>query len=263
MLLRRVISHVRNQEWTAIGIDFVIVVVGVVMGIQVSNWNEELETRRKAEVFTARLTADLMNEAWGYQSLVEYQDDVLISAERAIDALSGDVSMSDEQFLINAYRASMYAYTERSRATFDELISTGEIGLISDRKLRETAIYIYNTPVFDLIIESGRNSEFREMFRKSVPAKVQRALLKNCGDRPVVIGDYEAIVDSLDYECSLDIPESRLKEAADKLRANEDLLPALQIRFADTETALWLLKESQGDMYRNLREIGAAQKGAH
>ena len=54
MLLRRVISHVRKQEWTAIGIDFVIVVVGVVMGIQVSNWNEELETRRKAEVFTAQ-----------------------------------------------------------------------------------------------------------------------------------------------------------------------------------------------------------------
>lgn len=35
MLLRRVISHVRKQEWTAIGIDFVIVVVGVFVGIQV------------------------------------------------------------------------------------------------------------------------------------------------------------------------------------------------------------------------------------
>ncbi|MCJ7814501.1 MAG: hypothetical protein MUP31_00480, partial [Xanthomonadales bacterium] len=144
-----------------------------------------------------------------------------------------------------------------------ELISTGEIGLIADSKLRETAIYMYNTPVFGLIVESGRNSEFREMFRKSVAAKVQRALLSNCGDRALVVGDYEAIVDSLDYECSLDIPESQVKEAAAKLRANEELLPALQIRFADTETALWLLKESQGGMYENLRELGAAQTGAH
>jgi len=37
MLLRRVIQHFRKQEWTAIGIDFLIVVVGVFMGIQVSN----------------------------------------------------------------------------------------------------------------------------------------------------------------------------------------------------------------------------------
>ena len=29
MILRRIIAHFRKQEWTAIGIDFVIVVVGV------------------------------------------------------------------------------------------------------------------------------------------------------------------------------------------------------------------------------------------
>ena len=39
MLLRRFIEHVRKQEWTAIAIDFVIVVVGVFIGIQVANWN--------------------------------------------------------------------------------------------------------------------------------------------------------------------------------------------------------------------------------
>ena len=35
MILRRVIGHFRRQEWTAIAIDFVIVVVGVFVGIQV------------------------------------------------------------------------------------------------------------------------------------------------------------------------------------------------------------------------------------
>jgi len=40
MILRRVIEHFRKQEWTAIGLDFLIVVVGVFIGIQVSNWND-------------------------------------------------------------------------------------------------------------------------------------------------------------------------------------------------------------------------------
>ena len=39
MILRRVIAHFRKQEWTAIALDFLIVVVGVFVGIQVSNWN--------------------------------------------------------------------------------------------------------------------------------------------------------------------------------------------------------------------------------
>ncbi len=39
MILRRVISHVRNQEWTAIRLDFLIAVLGVFVGLLVNNWN--------------------------------------------------------------------------------------------------------------------------------------------------------------------------------------------------------------------------------
>jgi hypothetical protein len=39
MILRRVIEHVKEQNWTAVALDFFIVVLGVFIGIQVSNWN--------------------------------------------------------------------------------------------------------------------------------------------------------------------------------------------------------------------------------
>jgi hypothetical protein len=40
MLLRRITQHIKNENWLAVGIDFVIVVVGVFIGIQVANWND-------------------------------------------------------------------------------------------------------------------------------------------------------------------------------------------------------------------------------
>jgi hypothetical protein len=47
MLFRRVRDHVVHQNWTAIAIDFLIVVAGVFVGTQVSNWNSDrLEQRR-------------------------------------------------------------------------------------------------------------------------------------------------------------------------------------------------------------------------
>jgi hypothetical protein len=39
MILRRITEHVKTQNWFAVGLDFVIVVVGVFIGIQVANWN--------------------------------------------------------------------------------------------------------------------------------------------------------------------------------------------------------------------------------
>ncbi|RFB04179.1 hypothetical protein [Parvularcula marina] len=39
MILRSLMKHVRDQNWIAVALDFIIVVVGVFIGIQVSNWN--------------------------------------------------------------------------------------------------------------------------------------------------------------------------------------------------------------------------------
>ncbi|MFP4335133.1 MAG: hypothetical protein ACLFQC_06610 [Wenzhouxiangella sp.] len=58
MILRSVTRHVRDQNWFAVGIDFLIVVVGVFIGIQVANWNEA----RQARTEEARLVDQLLGE---------------------------------------------------------------------------------------------------------------------------------------------------------------------------------------------------------
>ena len=63
-MLRHVIAHFRLQDWTAVAIELVVVVLGVFIGVQASNWNEQRETDQKAAVFSARLKADLREEAW-------------------------------------------------------------------------------------------------------------------------------------------------------------------------------------------------------
>jgi len=40
MILRRVIAHFRKQEWTAIALDFLIVVAGVLLAFQITAWGE-------------------------------------------------------------------------------------------------------------------------------------------------------------------------------------------------------------------------------
>jgi hypothetical protein len=238
MILRRVIAHFRKQEWTAIFLDFIIVVAGVFVGLQVNNWNEVRETRARAAVFSDRLVDDLKEEAWGYEYLIEYNKDVLTSASHAIDALSGAAPLSDERFLVAVYRATQYKYNDRRRATFDELVSTGEIGLIADENLRATAITIFTTPLIDVITKEGHDSEIRAIFRRRVPARVQHALLEFCGDRTAAPRDYSSIAGSLNYDCALGFPADEIAAAAAALRADEGLLPALQTRFADIETAL-------------------------
>ena len=83
MKLRRVIVHMRRQDWPAIVIDLVIVVAGVFIGMQVSNWNTERETQARAQVFGERLHLTLQGES----------DDAVDAVSRQIAAVLAGASV--------------------------------------------------------------------------------------------------------------------------------------------------------------------------
>ncbi len=57
MILRRIKSHIEMENWFAVFIDFLIVVVGVFIGIQVADWNaERLERAQERNHVTAHVT---------------------------------------------------------------------------------------------------------------------------------------------------------------------------------------------------------------
>ena len=259
MIFRRLALNLKLQNWTAIWIEFVLLVAGVFLGIQVSNWNEDRATNQKAVVFTARLTDDLRKEAWSYEYLIAYNRDTNRNQRRVLDAMAGEKPLSDEQLLVSAYRATQYKDAGQYRATYDELISTGTISLITDRQLRETAIGVFTTPAFDQLTEQVMGSEYRRLFRETVPAAVQESLLSRCGDRFAPVLDYAAIAGSIDFPCTLDVPPGKIQAAANALKALPRFVPALRIRFADNQTALTDLQESNREVLKGLRAIEEAK----
>ena len=260
MILRRLSQSLKEQNWTAIWIEFVLLVSGVFLGIQVSNWNAERELNKKSAVFTERLKADLREEAWAYEYLIEYNKDVLSNISKVLAVMDGEAEMSDEQFVISAYRATQYKYNDRKRATYDEMVSTGSIDLIKDQTLRKTAIVLFTSPLFDEISEEGKASKYREIFRLSVSKDVQHELLKRCGDRYIQPLDYKQTIKSLDYPCALDVSAEKVSTAASSLKSQEKLHEALQLRFADVETGLADLQINNPVVIKNLREIAGRTK---
>ncbi len=255
MILRRLSQSLKEQNWSAIWIEFILLVIGVFLGIQVANWNQEREANLKSKVFTERLRNDLRGEDWTYQFLITYNREVLANANRAVEALEGKAAISDEALLVSAYRATQYRNRNQRGSTYDELISTGSIDLIRDRTLRDTAIRFYNLTVFDSLVREGMESRYRETFRTSLPNYVQRAVSKSCGDRVVRPGDYTTIHGNLDYPCRTGLPAQEIAASASALRANPDILRFLRLRIADLETRMFDLTRNNQSVMESLRTI--------
>ncbi|MBX3430522.1 MAG: hypothetical protein KF779_13155 [Hyphomonadaceae bacterium] len=114
MILRRVIAHLRKQEWTAIAIDFVIVVLGVFVGLQVSNWNAA-RSERSAEI----------------RYLAAMEEDVAYSIEK-LEELITSMERQEEA------RAALYAFSLDPQDTMepelrDRLIAHGLFHLATFR----------------------------------------------------------------------------------------------------------------------------------
>lgn len=258
MILRQLSQSLKEQNWTAIWIEFVLLVAGVFLGIQVSNWNQQRTTDRQAKVFTERLRDDLRVEVWRFAALNLYYDDVVANVRATMDALEGRSELSNEALLIAAYRATQYSEFVQYRATYDELTSTGNIGLITDLPLRRMATETYATKLYDNVKNEGINSAYRVAFRMRIPSDVQRALASSCGDRTSHINNYESIKKPLDYPCKTGLPQQTIDNAATILRADATLVPLLRLRLANiySATSTQLMSD---EVLTNLRALAKAK----
>ena len=112
MILRRVIGHFRKQEWTAIAIDFVIVVAGVFVGIQVANWNTDRQNRALAHGYLQRLhheVADLIAKGADATRTSEETNRRLHEVQNYLIASDDDVPAPGPQHCGAIARSHVYA----------------------------------------------------------------------------------------------------------------------------------------------------------
>lgn len=139
MLLRRVIEHVRAQNWTAVVLDFFIVVIGVFVGLQVSNWNETRLVRAEEKIYLQRLHEDV---SASIEANLEEMADRTRQAEQATLVLESlkacSVRPADRDvFAQGLFTLGKFGSTQFVRTAFEELKSTGKFDVISNAELRK------------------------------------------------------------------------------------------------------------------------------
>ena len=156
MLLRRITDHVKAQNWTAVGLDFLIVVVGVFIGIQVSNWNDARAQRAQEALYLQRLSQDFeliitrLETGLGASRASVEAGQVLLEFIEASEA--GGESPTREEAASALGRVGGSSAPAGPSATFAEMVATGNLSIIRDQALRD-ALFAY-----DLAALSNRES---------------------------------------------------------------------------------------------------------
>lgn len=215
MLLRRIIEHVKAQNWTAIAIDFVIVVVGVFIGIQVSNWNEDRQGASRTQSYYNRLIDDLESERRALLARLDYLAVTGNYGRSALAAFSDPAEMESSEFLIAVYQASQDWTYSVQRASYDEILASGIADAIPDPDLRTQLANVFlNAEAMRQVIVTI--TPYRQHIRRYLPDDIQTAIRGSCGDR-FVSTENSLLILELPSTCALEFRDYQVAAAMDAL----------------------------------------------
>lgn len=162
MLLRRVIEHVKAQNWTAVALDFVIVVVGVFIGIQVSNWNAARANQGIVAAHLSEIAEDLETHLGFHDKLydsaiarigaVDYIYDKAFDRELPkvlrLSVESWEIPeappIAEEDLNVIMGSVNLIRITVGSRNGYESLINSGHLSLFKNRELARRIQQYYN-----------------------------------------------------------------------------------------------------------------------
>jgi len=229
----------------AITIELAIVVGGVFIGTQVSNWNADRLERAETVQVLRGLKPELTNMIVNFQTLHEYYGVTRHYADTAFAGWRGEEGVSDRQFVIAAYQASQNAFTGLNNNSWSEIFGGDRLRTLDDQLLREELAVLMTTDY--TVYEKELFTDYREDVRKVIPEDVQDAIRAQCGDQR--IGRLGAV--RLPATCTLDLPEVRFRIAAKALRDHPELVGEMRWHFAAVASYVGNI-ENLGNMSRSV-----------
>ena len=130
----------RTAKWRRGFGEFLIIVAGVIVGLAADEWRESLQDRARESDYLERLEADLLTGRARIEPYALRFSEVAGAVEQLIGVLeSRDPVVDTAAFLALTAQAGASGFDRDGlvySATYDELIATGNLGIIRNRELR-------------------------------------------------------------------------------------------------------------------------------
>jgi hypothetical protein len=127
MLLRRIKAHIEKENWFAVFVDFIIVVFGVFIGIQVANWNQEQVEYKKETDALVELRKELKASIDATQARAMAYQQAADAGKRSLAYLDNPQDCADHcwDLIVDFMHASQWQNLKVSHSSYQNMRNQG------------------------------------------------------------------------------------------------------------------------------------------
>jgi predicted RND superfamily exporter protein len=119
----------------AIG-EIVLVVIGILIALQINNWNEDLKTQKREHIYLENIKADLLLNIDELNEFIESRESCIRSCDRLLDYYNQKIRLDLNDFNYHSVNVMVWFPFKQHDNTYQELLNSGNLAIISDKVIR-------------------------------------------------------------------------------------------------------------------------------
>lgn len=179
MLLRRFMLHIRSENWFAVFVDFLVVVLGLFIGLQIDTWWEAQQENRREGQYLVELAEDFELNKTSLDKSIAALETILrdiLALHTAAASLSPDASALE---LNERYRSvgNMPTFIPVNRA-WTNLTGSGDLRLIQNRDIKNALADYYAKAQLTLLVQNTHEMELVQIYEPYAIANLDYAAVQ-------------------------------------------------------------------------------------
>lgn len=202
MFLRRISAHIRGENWFAVMLDLLVVVVGLILGLQIDTWWEGQKEARIESTYLQEIREDFELNKSSLQKEISDAEHIIRSMivlheQSTLVAPSLSIVELNKHFTrVN----DMPTFVIATRA-YINLTGSGDLKLLRNRRLKNLLAAYYAAADLTAVVQSTHEMELVQTFQPYIIDNLDYAAVKRdlVDDFPLTASSEEArILDVLD-----------------------------------------------------------------
>lgn len=150
MILSRISRALKDQNWLAVGIEFVIVVAGVMLAFQVTQFSQDHAEAQRRAVALDRLHDEVETSTGVLMMFVRIYEELNTDRTEALERLqAGDFDGMDEEAMTDALVAlALFPAFSPPEGVYNEIVTSGMLSGLGDTTFRDALSRYQSSVVF-------------------------------------------------------------------------------------------------------------------
>ncbi len=116
--------------------EIALVVIGILIALQINNWNEDQKTRKRELIYLENIKTDLLLNIEELNNFIDARKSNIASCEKVLKYFNGNLELDLDDFNKHSLSIMIWFPLNQHDNSYQELLNSGNLAILSEKRIK-------------------------------------------------------------------------------------------------------------------------------